>query len=203
MKKISIFVSLLAATTLFITACNENKKEEGKAEETAQTKESAPAGSIVYFNLDRVLEEYDMANDRRSEVETKVNAIQKDLDRRQKNLENAINDFNNKLNKGLMTSAVAADQQKKLQQQEANFQQFAQQKQNEIMEEQQVLMNQLADAIKTYLDSYNMEKGYSMILSNQAGVPVIVGDSSLDITDEVIAGLNAEYVKTKNEKTTE
>ena len=47
------------------------------------------------------------------------------------------------------------------------------------------------------MESYNEEKGYAMILSNTAGVPVIVGDPALDITDDVIAGLNAEYIELK------
>lgn len=186
-----------AVSTMFISACSNNGS---KTEESAVETTAIAAGSIVYFDLDTVLDEYDMANDLRSEVETKVNAIQKDVNRRQKNLENAVNDFNNKLNKGLMTSAVAAEQQQRLQQQDANFQQFAQQKQAEIMEEQQVMMNRIADAIKTFIEEYNAEKKYSMILSNQAGVPVITGDASLNITDEIIAGLNAKYVKTKNNK---
>ena len=39
-----------------------------------------------------------------------------------------------------------------------------------------------------------------MILTNQGGAPVITGDATLDITDEVIAGLNEEYVATKAKK---
>jgi outer membrane protein len=89
-------------------------------------------------------------------------------------------------------------QGQKLQQQEAEFNNFANQKNNEIIEEQTVMMNQLADAIKTYLDKYNEEKQYAMILTNQGGAPVITGDPGLDITDEVLAGLNEEYVKNKN-----
>lgn len=202
MKKITFTLALIAAAML-VSGCNNSQKNtetsEGQtdATEDVTVKESAPSGSIVYFNLDRVLEEYDMANDLRSEVEAKVNAIQKDVDRRQKNLENAAKDFENKYNKGLMTSATIASQQKKLQQQQLNFQQFAQEKQQEIMEEQQVMMNKLADAIKTYVENYNEEKQYALILSNQASVPVITGDPSLDITDEIIAGLNAEYVEAK------
>ena len=39
-----------------------------------------------------------------------------------------------------------------------------------------------------------------MILTNQGGAPVIAADSSLDITEDVLAGLNEEYVKNKNKK---
>lgn len=194
MKKITFIFSLMAVCGLFMTACKTTENKAGDAEQGAAIEK----GAIVYFDLDRVIQEYDMANDLSSEVETKVNAIQKEINRRQKNLENGVKDFTNKVNKGLMTSAVAAEQQRKLQQQEAEFQQYAQQKQAEIMEEQQVMMNQILDAIKTYVEDYNTDKEYSMILCNQAGVPVIVGDAALNISDEIIEGLNAEYVKTKS-----
>jgi outer membrane protein len=63
------------------------------------------------------------------------------------------------------------------------------------------MMNQLSDAIKTYLDKYNAEKQYAMILTNTGGTPVITADAALDVTDDVLAGLNEEYIKTKNTKT--
>jgi hypothetical protein len=43
-----------------------------------------------------------------------------------------------------------------------------------------------------------------MIIANQGMVlpaPVAVGDPELDITDAIIAGLNEEYVKSKNKGT--
>lgn len=194
MKKISIVLSVLA-----ISACLSSCTNNGSSTTAGNTESTvtASAGSIVYFDLDRVLDQYDMANDKRSEVETKVATIQKEVNRRQKNLEDGINDFQNKINKGLMTSVAAQAQQQKLQEQQAAFEQFAQQKQAEILEEQQVMMNILADAIQSFIQKYNDEKGYAMILTNQASVPVIVADPSLDITDAVIEGLNKEYVKSK------
>ena len=197
MKK---FIPALAAiAAIALCSCNQNEaKDAAKASDAEETVALAP-GSIVYFSLDKVLEEYDMANDLRSEVETKAAAIQKEVTRRQKNLENAVKDFQNKIDKGLITSIVAQNTQKKLQQQEIDFNQYAQTKQAEIMEEQQVMMNRLADAIKTFVEEYNVEKQYALILSNSAGVPVITGNSTLDITDEIIAGLNAKYVKEKKE----
>ena len=144
--------------------------------------------------------EYDMANDLRSVVETKVQNIQAEINRRGKKLETDVKSFQEKIDKGLMTRSVAEVQSQKLQQQEAEFNNYAAQKQQEIQEEQLVMMNQLGDAIKTYLDNFNAEKQYAMILTNQGGAPVITADANLDITDLVLAGLNEEYVKNKNKK---
>ncbi len=110
--------------------------------------------------------------------------------------------FQDKIDKGLLTRSVAEVQGQKLQEQQNNFQQYAAQKQQEIAEEQQVMMNQIADAIKTFIDGYNAEKGYAMILTTQGDIlpaPVVAADSSLDITDDILEGLNAAYVKSKAE----
>ena len=141
-----------------------------------------------------------MANDLRSVVETKVQNIQAEVNRKGKKLENDVLEFQNKIDKGLMTRSVAEVQGQKLQQQELEFNNYAAQKQQEIQEEQVVMMNQLGDAIKTYLVKYNEEKQYAMILTNSGGAPVITADQALDITDDVLAGLNEEYIKSKNEK---
>ena len=50
------------------------------------------------------------------------------------------------------------------------------------------------DAIQTYITKYNQDKGYALILS----VPVLAGDPSLNITQDILAGLNEEYIKSKN-----
>ena len=177
-------------------------KEGAKAEaaEGEATVAEACKGDIVYIDLDRVLMEYDMANDLRAVVETKVQNIQAEVTRRGKKLENDVKTFQEKIDKGLMTRSVAEAQGQKLQQQEVEFNNYAAQKQQEINEEQVVMMNQLGDAIKTYLDKYNAEKQYAMILTNTGGAPVIAADAALDITEDVLAGLNEEYIKTKNEK---
>ena len=98
-----------------------------------------------------------------------------------------------------MTRSVAEVQGQKLQEQEIEFNNYAAQKQQEINEEQVVMMNQLGDAIQTFIKKYNEEKQYAMILTNSGGAPVVTADKALDITDAVLAGLNEEYIKTKNQ----
>jgi len=197
MRKTIFSVAALAIAGCLFLSCANN----GAQTTTAETQATAASGAIVYFNLDEVLQQYDMANDLRSVVETKAQSIQQEITRRGSKLEKDINSFQDKINKGLLISSVAQAQQEKLQQQQAEFQQYAAQKQQEIAEEQQVMMNQIADAIKTYLETFNAQKGYAMILTTQGGnlpTPVAAGDPSLDVTKAILEGLNAEYVKTKS-----
>ncbi|MBE6233941.1 MAG: OmpH family outer membrane protein [Bacteroidales bacterium] len=203
MKNTSLVLSIIAliAAVVFgiLSLTKDGKTQEVPAEGEA-TEVAACKGDIVYIDLDRILMEYDMANDLRSVVETKVQNIQAEVNRKGKKLENDIKAFQEKLDKGLMVRSVAEVQGQKLQQQEAEFNNYAAQKQAEIQEEQVVMMNQLADAIKTFLDKYNEEKQYAMIITNNGGAPVITADQTLNITEDVLAGLNEEYIKSKNEK---
>ena len=193
-------ISLVAAITFGVILLTNGSNKSEVLAEGESTEAVASKGDIVYVDLDRILMDYDMANDLRSVVETKVQNIQAEITRKGKKLENDVKAFQEKLDKGLMTRSVAEAQGQKLQQQELEFNNYAAQKQQEIQEEQLVMMNQLGDAIQTFLDNYNKEKQYAMIITNSGGAPVITADPALDITEDVLAGLNEQYIKTKNEK---
>ncbi len=203
MNKISLILgagSLAAA--LALTSCSTGNSAPA-SDASAESSPAVQSGAIVYFNMDRVISEYDMANDLRSVVETKVNSINQEVTRRGTKLEKDIKAFQDKINKGLLTQSVAESQNQKLIQQQNSFQTYAAQKQQEIAEEQQVMMNQIADAINSYIAEFNADKKYSLILATQGdiiSVPVVAGAAELDITDTLLEGLNAAYVKTKGKK---
>ena len=197
MKK-TLLIAGIAEVALF-TSCQQN--QGGKAEATAAQDTTAVAGSIVFFNMDKVTNGYDMANDLTSVFETKTAGIQAEIDRRGKKLEKDMKDFQNKVDKGLLTNSVAQVQYQKLQEQQQSYQQYVVRKQQEMSEEQQVMMNQIANAIAEYVEAYNAEKGFSMIIATGGNIltaPVVTGSARLDITEELLAGLNAEYIKTKD-----
>lgn len=200
MKRTSIIISVIAfAVAAFgLQSCNNTTPSEVTGN---QENVSAEKGAIVYFNLDKVLSEYDMANELRSAVESKVQSIDQEVTRRGNKLQNDINSFQDKINKGLITRSVAEVQGQKLEEQRMEFQNYTAQKEQEIAEEQSVMMNQLADAIGKYINKLNETKQYALVLTTQGEIltaPVVTGDASLDITEEVIAGLNEEYVANKS-----
>ena len=199
MKK-TLIVCGAAALLVLAASCNQNQTTAPAAVAAADS--TAVAGSIVFFNMDQVMEGYDMANDLNSVFETKTSGIQAEIDRRGKKLEKDATDFQNKVDKGLLTTSVAQAQYQKLQQQQQEYQEYVVRKQQEMAEEQQVMMNQIANAIAEYVVEFNAEHQYALILTTAGGIlstPVVAGAAKLDITDELLAGLNAAYIKTKQE----
>ena len=212
MKKTSHILSAIAMSAVVAfgaVSCNQTKTAENTEAPATETAEAtAPKGAIVYIDMTRLMAEYDMVNDLTAVVETKRNEIQAEITRRETNLANAITKYQDKVQKGLMTRSVAEAEAEKLQKQEIEFNNYANQKNNEINEELLVMNNQINDAIVTFIQKYNAEKQYSMILLSQGdaegdgvitlAAPVLTADPTLDITDEVLAGLNEEYIASKN-----
>ena len=159
----------------------------------------AVAGDIVFLRLDTLMMQYDMYSDLQSAFEAKAQTVDSDLNKKARKLESDIKNFENSINKGLLTRSAAEQQNNSLQQRQANLQNEAAQKQQELAEESQVLLNQVMFAIKTYLEEYNKDHNFAAILTTtDASNVVMVGAPALDITQEVVEGLNAEYIKTRN-----
>ncbi len=198
MKQIKLFLCALTAVA-FAASCNQ------KANTATDGETSGPAaGSIVYIQLDSVVNNYDMFNDLKSKLEEKIQKIQNELQAKGRDFQNAANDFNNKINKGLLTQAEAEERNRVLTNRQADLQNLSAQKEAEIQEEQAVMFNKVMDAIKTYIDQYNKEKKFALILTTtDATTTVLGGDPSLDITAEVTEGLNNEYVKNKKNASAE
>lgn len=201
MKKTPLILSICAlviaaaALALTLVPCNKAASEEEAAEETEAT-----VGAIAYFNIDEVVASYQMAIDLNAAFEKKAKSINDDLTRRNNRLENEQKEIADKLNKGLVTRSTAEVQIGKWQEKVASFQDLTQQKNNELAEEQQVMLNNVANAVAEYVKSYNDAKGYSIILSTTGGLlsqPVVDADQALNITADIIEGLNNEYQASK------
>ena len=192
MKQLKLILTVAVAA--IICSCAANGNTNGAQQANAAGETSAAQGSIVYIQLDSLVNQYDMYNDLKSELESKVQAVQEDLTKKGRSFESAVKDFEAKIAKGLLTRSQAEEQQKRLLEREQNLQGLSQQKQMELAEEEAVMMRRVMDAIQTYITKYNQDKGYALILS----VPVLAGDPSLNITQDILKGMNEEYIKSKN-----
>ena len=110
MKNTSLILSVISVVAVVVFGVllfTKDGKPAAQATEGTATEAAACKGDIVYVDLDRILAEYDMANDLRSVVETKVQNIQAEVTRRGKKLENEVKAFQEKIDKGLLTRTNA------------------------------------------------------------------------------------------------
>lgn len=200
MKKTPLILAcvavLISAAALLVSLLPKG----GKSVETEPVAgQTAAAGDIVYIQIDSLLMNYDMYNDLMSAFQSKYQASQDELQKKSRQLESDAKAFENQINKGLLTRSAAEQQQQNLLQRQENLQNEANNKQLELQEEEYVLNNQVLDAIKTFLAKYNAAHQYSLILTTSLASNIIMeGDRGLDITNDVVRGLNEEYIRNRN-----
>ena len=201
MKKVNLILNIvlvLAVAALYVLHFTGNSKTEHTAS-AEDSRITAGSGDIVYINLDTLVNQYDMYNDLRTELESKVSAIDNDLNKKGRALENDVKSFEDKMQKGLLTYSQAESMRNDLMTRDQELRNLTQQKQMELANEESVMYNRVMDAIKTYVDNYNKEKQYSLILTTTAATnSVINGEQGRNITSEIINGLNQEYIKNRN-----
>ena len=201
MKKVNLILNIvlvLAVAALYVLHFTGNSKTEHTAS-AEDSRITAGSGDIVYINLDTLVNQYDMYNDLRTELESKVSTIENDLNKKGRALENDMKSFQEKMQKGLLTRSQMETMQNDLMARDQELRNLSQQKQMELAEEESVMYNRVMDAIRTYVDNYNKDKQFSLILTTTAATnSIISGDQGLNITTEVINGLNQEYIRNRN-----
>ncbi len=207
MKRI-VLATMAVSVALFFSACG---GEQGAASSPEQSDSAgaatvAPAGDsavqaavpsgelrLAWVSLDTVIQSYDYYFELEKELKSITEKAEKRVKAKGLALEKRVAKFQSDMQKGLLLRSEAQKLQEQLAQEQQNFLAFQQQEQQRIVEEEQVRMRKVQNAITEYIARYNQDKGYSYIFS----VPMLYADPAQNITQEVIAGLNGEYAQRK------
>ena len=197
MNRTSFKLSTLATAVALVSvmAACQNKDAKTTTTETS-AKTDAPAVKdnepIVYVNSDSLLTKYEYFKDLKVKLDAKSKAAQTDLGAKQQAFQREVAEYQQAQN-GMPADQRATTEQRlaRKQQELQTYQQNAGAAlQNEQAVEQEKLYNKIAD----YLKVYAKDKGFKMVLTYQKGNSAILfADPSLDITSEVIVGLNDAY----------
>ncbi len=194
MKKI-----LAAVVALAVLAGCKNTAGTPAADSSAVASNGISSVSdIAYVDIDSLIAHYDMYTDLSAEFETKAKKIEGELTSKKRRLEKEVRDYQEKASNGLMTRSQMAQTEEQLQAKMQSYEQSSQKTLAELDEEQQVMTNQVIYSIMNYIKEYNSNLRYKMILSTTGSGPVLDADPALNITSEILDGLNQRYVAEKN-----
>lgn len=195
MKKTAFSLVLLLGLTAF-SCSDKSKSNTPQVNAPSTTEEARPTSiNIRYIDLDSIGRKYNLALDFQ---EMSIRAVSK-LENAQQSRAAEIQRFGQQIeekarsNGYLSQASYEADVTKfnKMQQDAQTYlANLQRQTEQELAEQQQ----QLSDSIESFIRDYNSTRGYDAILFKAAGVYF---NPALDITNEVIEGLNARYNKVK------
>lgn len=193
MKKLSIAlfsILFLAIAILYILHFTGKKNKLNDQEITP-----APVTSegIAFVNIDSVIMHFDMFFERREELMAKQKNAEAELTSKGTRYERDAKDFQEKVTKGLVTRATAAEMEQGLLKQQQDLINLRDNLQSDLIEEEQVMNRQIIDYITTFLEENRSEFNYQYILGKSFGSVVLYGDPGLDITKRVTDAINLKY----------
>jgi outer membrane protein len=204
MKKTSLVVNIvlaIAVVILYVLQFTGDKKRAILTSDGFVSSEIVPGETaIAWVNMDSVLSSYDMYFDIQKELEEKGKKMESDMTSRTRAFERQMIDFQEKVQKGLVTRSTAQQMQQELSEKEQQLYMFRDELRMKFAEEEQVQLRRIQHNITEFMKIYNADKGFQVILSGAFGGPLLYGHPSIDITKDVIKGMNEEYAKTRPAK---
>jgi len=204
MKKTLIY------TTIFLGALAVSCQNQSN--EPALVKVASVEGiTIATIDTDTIYANFDMVTDMMAELAAAERRFTDDLQQQGRNLqrdfENWESEHQNYL-RVLSHSLTRSDQERReqeftrraeqIQRRGEQLQQLEQRYMQQLMELNALKNQEVQDHIFAFIEKFNKDNGnFTLILSRSRGSGVLYALPSMDITDPVLAGLNAEYAQNR------
>ena len=191
MKK---YMFLAAAAMVALASCN---NESPKMDEKPAAEAGQEGGvKIAYVEVDSLMTQYEFCKEFTLILEKKSTNARNTLNSKGQALQNAMANFQQKLqNNGFTSREQAEGQQAAIQRQQQSLQELQARLENELAQETQKYNAGLRDSLLHFLEAYNKDKKYDLILTKQ-GDNILYAAKRFDITADVINGLNKRYKST-------
>lgn len=158
----------------------------------------AVPSKIAFINADTVLKYYEYTKANTDILEAKGKRLESDMKNRATSLQGEIENYQRTRNSLTIGQAQAIEED--LGKKQQNFQMFQERVQQELMNDQETLSRNLYGKVTTYLKTYGSQNGLQVVLKFDRSSDLFFASDSLDISKQVIAGLNEEYRSEKNVK---
>lgn len=197
--KQTLSFTIKAALGLAITAglysCNQGTPAKTTAADNAAVAKVV-AEEIVYVNSDSLLTNYAYFKDVRAQFEEKAKKAQADLQSKGNAFQREVADYQK--NAGSMSAEQRANTEERLARKQDELGKLNQNASSSLAQQEAEENEKLYNRVSDFLKKHAEEKGYKLVLTYSKSNPtVLFADASLEITNEVVKGLNAEYSKEK------
>jgi outer membrane protein len=185
-------VLLIAVGVLYVLHFSGGSKSVSSADQGS----SVPSDvKIAFITSDSVLEHYEYLKVNKEKLEAKTKQMDQEYRNRAQGLQNEIAAYQR--NVGSMTLTQVRATEEDLGKKQQNLQMYQQSLGQALMEEEQKLNKELYDRVTAFLKKYGAEHDLQVVLKYDPTSDVLYGGKSLDITGDVIKGLNEGYQQEK------
>lgn len=156
------------------------------------------ASKIVYVNSDILNEKYEFVKELASSAQAKQQRLEIAYQSKGQKLQQDYMEFQQKASQGLLSENQGIAAQEDFKKRKAELDQMETQLQA-LVDEVQRGNEQVRKTVVDYVKEYNKKSQYNYVLtySDGPGGILLLANDSLDITNEILEGLNAQYKSKK------
>lgn len=159
-----------------------------------------PEAKIAYFMMDSVEEHFELVKESAARVRSEGQRMENRLQSEMQKAQARYNELMTKDHAYSTQAELKADQDE-LERLAEKIQDLQMESQNKLDRMQMELLAEISGEIKDFLEQYNKQAGFDYIFSIQDAGQIWVGNKGLDITRQLVDGLNAEHLSKKAQKT--
>ncbi len=192
MKNLSIVLNVILAIAVIVLYVLHFSGPKANAEMAQSTGGMNPTNlSIAYVNSDSLLSNYDYFKDLEKQFSEKRDKLNAEYQNRAEGLQQEISNFQSTA--GNMTISQARAVEEDLRKKQQNLMMYQEQLGQQLMQEEAKMNSDLYDKVSEYLQQHGKNKNLQIVLTYTKGSGVLYANDSLNITEEVIVGLNDAY----------
>ena len=186
-------VLLIAVVVLYVL----HFQGDSDSVEHTETATATPADlSIAYVNSDSLLKNYDFFKDLEEQLIAKRDKLNAEYQNRAEGLQKEFQNF--QATAANMTMAQGRAVEEDLRRKQQNLMMYQEQLGQQLMQEEAKMNADLYDKVSGYLNEYGLTKDLQIVLTYTKGSGVLYANEGLDITNQVIIGLNKAYDTEQN-----
>ena len=147
---------------------------------------------IAYFHMDSVQTRFELIKEKdarfKKEGQRLENNLQNEMTKAQARYEELM-----KKDQSYSTQPEVRQDEAELQGLMGKIQQMQQRSEQQLMVLEAEMLNEITAELKGFLEEYNKQAGFDYIFSIQNGGQIWVGNKGLNVTDDMVQGLNARH----------
>jgi len=187
--------TLFAAIAVFMFC--QCSQPAGQSADSGQASMPTTGLKIACVNVDSLLSSYNYYLDLAEDLMRKEENYRLVLAEDAKKYQAGVEEYTKKVQNNVYSSAERAQSERnRLMKMEQTLNEKQEQFSQELAMEQATNSQKVSETIDAFLKEYNKDHGFNLIITKAA---LLYSDDVLDITADVIEGLNAEYVPASEE----
>ncbi|MBK9176831.1 MAG: OmpH family outer membrane protein [Flavobacteriales bacterium] len=147
---------------------------------------------IAYFHMDSVKNRYELIAEKNSRFTNEADRIERNLQKKQDEARQRYQELMTK-DHTYSTKAEVERDENELREQMARLQELQADGEQRMARMEAEMLTEISKELEAYLEEYNKTAGFDYILSIQGGGQIWVGNKGLDITNDLVSGLNARH----------